>query len=156
MLSEKEAEDLILELTSLQNEVKNNNLPELQNKLKKHEKKCIESFSYLINMKTSRYKKFSNYEDLVQEGYVALVTGLSSYKTGKGNIFWWLHKYIDTRIARCANLHTTIRYPLKVAKDQIPHKEAIIPTLIEEYNCPNKQIENEETNFLINNEMKNL
>lgn len=79
-------------------------------------------------MKTSRYKQFSNYEDLKQEGMVALVKSMQTYdpKTS-ASFFWWAHKYIDTRISRSANTHSTIRYPLKICKNQIPHKESKMP-----------------------------
>jgi RNA polymerase sigma factor (sigma-70 family) len=93
-------------------------------------------------MKTGRYKIFSNYEDLNQEGFEALLKSMNNYDPKKGSFFWWAHKYIDTRISRSANLHTTIRYPLKVAKESTPHKESVMPILIEENYCPDKQLEN--------------
>jgi RNA polymerase sigma factor (sigma-70 family) len=100
-------------------------------------------------MKTSRYKTFSNYDDLNQEGYEALIKAMNNYNPSKGSFFWWAHKYIDTRISRSANLHTTIRYPLKVAKNTTPHKEAIMPTQIEERYCPDLELENVQTNSAI-------
>jgi RNA polymerase sigma factor (sigma-70 family) len=112
---------------------------------KKHEKLCIEKFSYLVAMKTGKYKIFSNYEDLNQEGYEALVKAMKNYNPKKGIWFWWAHKYIQTRISRSANLHTTIRYPLKVAKGQTPHKESVMPLLVEERYCPDKELENSQT-----------
>jgi len=109
--------------------------------LKKHERLCVDKFKYLVTMKTSRYKKFSNYEDLNQEGFEALLKAMNNYNPKKGCWFWWCFKYVDTRISRSANLHTTIRFPLKVAKNIPPHKESIMPLLIEERHCPDKEVE---------------
>jgi RNA polymerase sigma factor (sigma-70 family) len=119
--------------------------------LKKHEQLCIEKFKYLVSMKTGRYKAFSNYDDLNQEGFEALIKAMANYNPKKGSFFWWAHKYIDTRISRSANLHTTIRYPLKVAKNNAPHKEAVMPTLIEERHCPDLELEDVQVNAAIQN-----
>jgi RNA polymerase sigma factor (sigma-70 family) len=113
--------------------------------LKKHEAVCMDKFRYLVTMKTGRYKAFSNYEDLNQEGFEALVKAMNNYNPKKGSFFWWAHKYIDTRISRSANLHTTIRYPLKVAKAATPHKESVMPLLIEERYCPDRELEDSQT-----------
>jgi RNA polymerase sigma factor (sigma-70 family) len=95
-------------------------------------------------MHTNRYRSFANHEDLIQEGYVALLTGMKNYDPAKGNVFGWLHYYIGTRVSRQANLHTTIRFPLKVAKAQIPKREYNLPQMIEETFCPDKQTEGSE------------
>ena len=86
----------------------------------------------------------------------ALTLGMANYDPKKGNAFWWFHKYVDTRISRSANLHTTIRYPLKFAKEIVPHKEAVMPLLIEERHCPDKEFEASETNRQINDAMNKL
>jgi RNA polymerase sigma factor (sigma-70 family) len=93
-------------------------------------------------MRTNKYRKFDNHDDLVQEGFVALMNAMKNYDPKKGSFFWWAHKYIDTRIARHANQHTTIRYPLKVAKENPPHKEASLPRLVdEEFRRPDNEVE---------------
>jgi RNA polymerase sigma factor (sigma-70 family) len=141
MLTEQEAQDLMAKLCDLREQVKDSNDPKLVNELKKHERICMAQFRYLVTMKTGRYKAFSNYEDLNQEGFEALVKAMNNYNPKKGSFFWWAHKYIDTRISRSANLHTTIRYPLKVAKAHTPHKESVMPLQIEERYCPDKELE---------------
>lgn len=149
MLQEAEAQDLItkfIELREKANETKNDQDIAA---FRKQEKLCIEKFQYLVSMKSARYKKFSNYEDLNQEGFEALIKAMKNYNPKKGNAFWWFHRYIDTRISRSANLHTAIRYPLKVAKDTAPKKEAVIPTLIEERFCPDLELETHEVNSAI-------
>jgi RNA polymerase sigma factor (sigma-70 family) len=149
MLTEQEAQDLMIKLIGLRTQSKISDDPKIISELKQHENICIKNFKYLVTMKTSRYKTFSNYDDLNQEGYEALIKAMNNYNPSKGSFFWWAHKYIDTRISRSANLHTTIRYPLKVAKNTTPHKEAIMPTQIEERYCPDLELENVQTNSAI-------
>src|SRR5688572_1576285 len=141
MLTEQEAQDLMIKLIDLRGQIQTSEEKSLKKDLQRHEKICIEKFKYLVTMKTGRYKAFSNYDDLNQEGFEALIKAMNNYNPKKGSFFWWAHKYIDTRISRSANLHTTIRYPLKVAKNTTPHKEAVMPLLIEERYCPDKELE---------------
>jgi RNA polymerase sigma factor (sigma-70 family) len=149
MLTEQEAQDLMTTLIDLRAKNKDSADRSIIVKLKKHEALCMEKFKYLVTMKTGRYKTFSNYEDLNQEGFEALIKSMNNYNPNKGSFFWWAHKYIDTRISRSANLHTAIRFPLKVAKNNAPHKEALMPTLIEETYCPDKELEkNQLTNAI--------
>lgn len=156
MLTEIEAQDLMIKLIQLREEVKTSTDPSTAKELRKHETICIEKFKYLITMKTSRYKAFGNYEDLNQEGYEALMKAMANYNPKKGSFFWWAHKYIDTRISRSANLHTTIRYPLKVAKETAPHKESVMPLLIETRHGPDKELEEQQTLNLIESGMATL
>ena len=156
MLTEQEAQDLMTNLIDLRQKVKETGDAKLSNELKKHEKICMEKFRYLVTMKTSRYKAFSNYDDLNQEGFEALIKAMNNYNPKKGSFFWWAHKYIDTRISRSANLHTTIRYPLKVAKNNTPHKESVMPLLIEERYCPDKELEESQTTQAIQGALSKL
>lgn len=141
MLTEQEAQDLMTKLIDLRAQAKSSEDAKIVHELKRHESICMDKFRYLITMKTGRYKAFSNYDDLNQEGFEALIKAMNNYNPKKGSFFWWAHKYIDTRISRSANLHTTIRYPLKVAKASTPHKESVMPLLIEERFCPDKELE---------------
>lgn len=156
MLTEPEAQSLMIKFISMREEVKNSDDPVLFKEFRKHEQTCIEKFKYLVTMKTGRYKAFGNYDDLNQEGFEALTKAMVNYNPAKGSFFWWAHKYIDTRISRSANLHTTIRFPLKVAKENAPHKESILPILIEERHCPDKELESSQTTFFIEEAMNTL
>lgn len=124
----------MIELIRLRNEASSSNDPKVAAAFKRHENLCVSKFEYLVWMRTNKYRKFDNHEDLVQEGFVALMHAMKNYDPKKGSWFWWAHKYIDTRIARHANQHTTIRYPLKVAKETPPHKEPSLPRLVDEEN----------------------
>lgn len=141
MLTEEQAQELMTKWISLRAQTREGNDSKVVAEFKKHNRLCMEQFRYLVTMKTGRYKTFSNYEDLNQEGFEALVKAMNNYNPKKGSFFWWAHKYIDTRISRSANLHTTIRYPLKVAKNQTPHKESVMPLLVEERYCPDRELE---------------
>lgn len=156
MLNMEEAQQLIETFIELRAKVRESKSAEDQANFEKHETLCIHKFTYLVTMKTSRYKSFSNYDDLNQEGLEALVKAMVNYNPKKGNFFWWAHKYIDTRISRSANLHTTIRYPLKVAKATAPHKESILPLLIEEQYCPDKELESSQTIHAVETAMSTL
>ena len=156
MLTEIEAQDLMIKLIELRQEAKSSTDPKLVKELKKHETLCIEKFKYLVTMKTGRYKAFGNYEDLNQEGFYALMKAMDNYSPKKGSFFWWAHKYIDTRISRSANLHTTIRYPLKVAKETAPHKESVMPLLIETRHCPDQELEDQQLFETIENGLATL
>jgi RNA polymerase sigma factor (sigma-70 family) len=141
MLTEQEANELMNKWIDLKGQLKTSDDPKLIREFEKHEKLCVEKFRYLVTMKTGRYKAFSNYEDLNQEGHEALIKAMKTFKPNKGSFFAWAHNYIGTRISRSANLHTTIRFPLKVAKANTPHKESVMPLLIEERYCPDKELE---------------
>lgn len=158
MLTEPEAQQLMIDLIKMRDEIKSAKTPDskLIAKYKAHQNLCMEKFKYLVSMRTGRYKAFSNYDDLNQEGFEALTKAMANYKPNKGSFFWWAHKYIDTRISRSANLHTTIRFPLKVAKEQTPHKESVLPLLIEERYCPDKELEEVQTAHLVQNAMSAL
>ena len=145
MLTEQEAQDLMAKLVELKAKAKTSEDSKVINELKRHEQVCIDKFRYLVTMKTGRYKAFSNYEDLNQEGFEALIKAMKTYNPKKGSFFAWAHNYIGTRISRSANLHTTIRFPLKVAKANTPHKESVMPVMVEERYCPDKELEDSQT-----------
>lgn len=146
MIDLDEAQQLMEKFINLRTKSQETKDPKDILEFRTHEKLCIDKFKYLVTMRTSRYKQFSNYDDLNQEGFEALLKAMKNYNPSKGCWFWWSHKYIDTRISRCANFHTTIRYPLKVAKAKIPHKETLMPLLIEENYCPDKEFESKQYN----------
>jgi len=151
-----EAQQLMEKLVDLRAKAKTTNALKDIRAFKKHETLCVEKFKYLVSMRTDRYRGFYNYEDLNQEGMEALLKGMNNYDPKKGNAFWWFHKYIETRISRSANLHTTIRYPLKFAKLNTPHKESVLPILIEGRFCPDKNLESAEVLKVIQSAMEHL
>lgn len=152
----KEADRLIKKYVKLREQVKISDESKLITEFKKHESICVNKFKYLVLMKTARYKNFNNYDDLIQEGLVALLKAMNSYNPSKGSWFWWAHKYLDTSIARCANLHTTIRFPLQYAKHNTPHREAALPLLIDYRENAHEIMENGEALGLLKSNIKHL
>lgn len=156
MITEQEAQELMKKFISLRELAKKTKDSNHIKEFKIHEQKCIDNFNYVIKMKTQRYRSFSNYDDLNQEAHEALIKAMSNYNPKRGSFFWWCHKYIDTRISRTANLHTTIRYPLRVAKKTTPHKEPIPKNLLDVKANPEKDIEIMELNSVITDAINSL
>lgn len=152
MIDIEEAQQLIERFIQLRQELKgDNSTPSAKLIFERHQRICIEKFTYLITMRTNRYRNFPNYDDLNQEGMEALIKSMATYNPKKGCFFYWAHHYISTRISRCANLHTTIRVPLKVAKETPPYRENSLPLLIEEHYIPEKEMEKAEITHEITN-----
>jgi RNA polymerase sigma factor (sigma-70 family) len=157
MLTEKEAQELVEKYSELKSKYEISLSSQDKKNFEKHQALCLEKFKYMISIRTSRYKNFSNYEDLNQEGAEALLLAMASYnpkknENAKGNLFfWWAHKYIDTRIARKANLHTAIRFPLTFSKENVPHKENVMPLIIDKNNLPDKILEAKQSALAISN-----
>ncbi len=156
MINIDEAQELIEKFIALRKKMKETNLNSDKLAFQKHEAICIEKFKYLVTMRTGKYKSFSNYEDLNQEGMEALIKAMKNYNPKKGNFFWWSHRYVETRIARSANLHTAIRYPLKVARETPPHKETSMPLVIENIRRPDKELETSQVLQSLNNVIDKL
>ncbi len=133
MISIEEADKLMADFVEAREKYNKTKSKEDLKILKRKENICVSKFDYLIKMRTGKYRLFSNYEDLNQEGREALLNAMKTYRAEAGNWFAWAHKYIATKISRAANLHTTIRYPLKVAKEMVPHKEIYMPEIVEDY-----------------------
>lgn len=144
MISEKEANNLMTTLVTLKQKFTENPNPITKRQIQRHEQLCMTKLNYLIEIKTAKYKPFPNYEDLNQDGYEALVMAMKTYNPQKGSFFSWAHKYIKTRVARSANLHSTIRYPLKYAKENQPYKEIEMPMQLDENYNPEEKCTNDE------------
>jgi RNA polymerase sigma factor (sigma-70 family) len=99
------------------------------------QEQCAVELDYLVEARTRKYKRFSNYDDLRQDGRLALYLALQSYEPEKGDFFWWANKYIKTKISREANRHSTIKIPLKHTKHVIPYKVSQLPVIVD--NGPN-------------------
>ena len=113
-----EIDQYISKLYKMKQKLKKDN--NLLKDFESYQKFCIDKCRCLVANRVGKYKKFSNYEDLEQDGYEALVLALRTYNPKKGSFTWWADKYISTRIARCANTHSTIRFPLKKAREIKP------------------------------------
>jgi RNA polymerase sigma factor (sigma-70 family) len=75
-------------------------------------------YEYLIIRRARKYQKFSNYEDLLQEGRLALLMAIKSYDPNQGELAMWADYYIKTRLSRKANQHSVIQVPIKHFADK--------------------------------------
>ena len=156
MIKIDEADKLMKDFVNAREKYNETKCKEDLQELRRTENICIKEFEYLVKMRTGKYRLFSNYEDLNQEGREALLNAMKTYKADMGNWFAWAHQYIHTKIYRAANQHTTIRYPLKVAKEMAPHKEAFMPEVVEQHYSPDSIAETTELRSSIANAINSL
>lgn len=88
MIELEEAQNLMVKFVDLRKIANETQNPKDIKAFKDHEKICIDKFKYLVTMRTNRYKKFSNYDDLNQEGMEALVKAMKNYNPKKGIFFF--------------------------------------------------------------------
>lgn len=110
---------------------------------------CAKELEYLVEARTRRYRGFANYEDLCQDGRIALFLALQSYEPEKGDFFWWANKYIKTKISREANRHSTIKIPLKQTRLVQPYKVSQLPIIVDNAPSAVDNMANEEKSNLI-------
>ncbi len=130
-ISRKEASSLISDFVKARNKYKKSNNIHLQIEYRRLQSLCASKFDFLVEHRTKKYRNFSNYEDLKQEGRLALLMALASYNPRKGNFFYWANQYIKTKISREANRHSTIKIPIKQARKTTPWKVSKIPSIID-------------------------
>ncbi len=130
--TQEEINEIANEFIELRNKAARSRSQKSKDKLSRSQNACLAKLKYLIGSKTYRYKQFSNFQDLEQDGYEALLLALKTYNPKKGNFSWWAEKYIATRISRSANAHSTIRIPIKKARDLKPFKANDFPVMIDE------------------------
>jgi RNA polymerase sigma factor (sigma-70 family) len=132
---------------------KNNNLKKALDVI---QSECTKELEYLVEARTRRYRGFANYEDLRQDGRIALYRALQTYIPEKGDFFWWANKYIKTKISREANRHSTIKVPLKHAKTMQPYKVSQLPVIIDVGPSALESIASDESAVLIRNAVEKL
>lgn len=150
-----EIENLLDKMVTLRIKCETSKSNKLHTSLNDIQNQCIKQLNYLVEDRASKYKGFSNYEDLCQDGRLALYRALQTYKPEKGNFFWWANEYVKTKLSREANNHSTIKIPLKKAKDIKPHKENTIPIIVDSSNALEK-METHETSLKIKNAINKL
>jgi RNA polymerase sigma factor (sigma-70 family) len=118
-------------MVNLRDKCKKSKSKKIHAKYEQSRKRCMDRFDFLVEKKTRKYRGFSNYEDLKQDGRIALMLALNSYELGKGDFFWWADKYIKTKVSREANRHSTIKIPIKHTKRLTPYKVSQLPIIID-------------------------
>jgi RNA polymerase sigma factor (sigma-70 family) len=149
MSNNAEIDEIVNKLVTLRRQCEKSKNPKIERELKKIQGLCISKLEYLIDLRTRRYKGFSNYEDLKQDARLSLQLALHSYNPEKGDFFWWANKYIKTKVCREANRHSTIKIPLKYTKDVHPYKVFQIPVMIDESLSALETISKHEKEYII-------
>lgn len=125
----EEANELIKNLFELRQKRTNSKKSELE--YERFREVCAKKFDFLVERKTRKYRSFANYEDLKQDGRVALMNAFESFKPGKGDFIYWANQYIKTKVSREANRHSTIKIPIKHTKHIQPYKVSQLPVIID-------------------------
>ena len=155
-LTEKEANEILTKLFELRNKCKRSRSKKLKAEYDQYEAFCEEKFDYLVQSKVYKYKNFSNYEDLKQDGRVALLLALRNFDPNKGSFFWWADKYIKTKVKREANRHSTIKIPIKQTKNIQPYKVSQLPVIIDTNPDPFQSIESTQLKNEVQKAIKQL
>lgn len=149
MSNNAEINEIVSKLVSLRRQCSKSKNPKAEKELRKIQGVLISKLEYLIDLRTRRYKGFSNYEDLKQDAKLSLHLALHSYEPEKGDFFWWANKYIKTKVSREANRHSTIKIPLKYTKDVHPYKVFQFPVMIDESLSAIESISQHEKEYII-------
>jgi DNA-directed RNA polymerase specialized sigma subunit len=73
----------------------------------------------LVKICCSKYKQYSNYEDLRQEARLVAFQALSTFNPKKQvPLGYWLAQYIKTKVAREANKYSTVHIPMQKLTDE--------------------------------------
>ena len=139
--SKEEINIIAKEYVELRERSEKSKSKKVKSKFEQFHNEIAKKLSHLVLLRTNRYRMFNNYHDLQQDGFEALFMALKTYRPEKGDFSWWAKKYIDTRVSRAANSHSTIKYPLKTIKDFKPHKVSIIPVITDTAFDPQENLE---------------
>jgi len=126
------------------------------NEFKDYQKFISQKLSFLVEIKTKRYRQFDNYADLCQVGYEALFMSLETFDASKSDFSYWALRYIGTKVSRAANTHSTIRVPLKKAKAQTPYKVDNIPIIVDTAKSPQQYFEEKQDCSFIHESIEEL
>lgn len=153
-LPQEEIEQLVLKYTEYRD--KANNSPEDMKTYQTYQNYCMDKLKFLVEIRSCKYKKFNNYEDLQQAGFEALLLALNSYDKNKSCFGYWCDRYISTKISRQANTHFVVRIPIKRAKALNPRSVSEIPSIIDEAKNPEEIIESKERSAILHKQINKL
>lgn len=95
-------------------ELKLSDLPEKEKdaQISKIHNKIIEGLSFIVYSNVRQYRKFPNYEDLVQEGFVGLVKAVKKFNhTLFPNFFVYSERWIRHSVKRAASRFDVVYNP---------------------------------------------
>jgi RNA polymerase sigma factor (sigma-70 family) len=155
-LSQEEIDNIAKKFIELKNNAEKTRSKKIKAQFKAYQNYCVEKLRFLVTNRAGRYRKFSNHPDLEQDGFEALILALKTYNPSKGAFSWWADKYISTRISRAANAHSTIRFPIKKAREMKPYKTSELPIMIDAGLDASLIFENNETANILSTAIKQL
>ena len=148
-LNKDEINIVVKEFVEFREKAKKSKSKKNQKKFNDLESNIVKKLSHMVLLRTNRYRMFNNFHDLQQEGFEALFMALKTYRPEKGDFSWWAKKYIDTRVSRAANSHSTIKFPLKKIKEFKPHKITNIPVITDTACNPQQSLERSEIKIAV-------
>lgn len=94
-------------------------IPSIKKEYENYFSFLVKKFSYIPEIHTKRYMKYSNYHDLLQEGNLGLVIALNKFDMKRSNNFFRLaNQYVKTRVKRAANKFDVINVPISIGKEK--------------------------------------
>jgi len=114
----------------------------------KKQNECLQTFDYMVKNRVKRYLSYPNYEDLYQDGKLALYCAMETYQLGIGSFFWWANHYIATNVSRRANKYCTVKISMKKSKDIHPKRVSQLPVIIDSFDVLQKICENESSEHI--------
>lgn len=142
-LTNEEKQEIAIKYLELRDKAEGGNNEDIK-VFRAYQNECAIKLRPLVLAHVAKYRRFSNYPDLEQEGFEALLMSLNTFDPSKGNFGYWARQYIKTRVCRAANAHSTIRIPIKKAKEMRPHKTYTIPMQVDVAPTPSESLEKSE------------
>lgn len=137
--------ELLSKLVALKTTLKNANSYE---KAKAHKEYTeyfnflIKKFSYIPELHTRRYMKYSNYQDLLQEGMLGLVMALEKFNMERSrNFFQLANWYVKTRVRRSANKFDVIPVPIAMGKENALLRTEESPSIVDSHYTQGERLE---------------
>lgn len=150
-LTNEEINDLAFKFLELKALAEKSNKEEDLKEFKRFQNIFFTKLRFLVLKCVAKYKQFSNYPDLEQDGFEALLMSLNSYDPTKEVPFgYWASRYIKTKVSRSANAHSTIRVPIKKAHEMKPFKASSFPVMIDLSKDPLEKVSESETKISLN------
>lgn len=146
---DKKVKELLARLVDLRRKCALSNDKSTRREFELVQAECAKELDYLVEGRARRYRGFSNYDDLCQDGRLALYLALQSYEPEKGDFYWWANKYIKTKISREANRHSTIKIPLKHTKTVLPYKVSQLPVIVDGNPSACESMEKDQTSSIV-------
>lgn len=104
-------DEIIACFVEIENLKKSNNLEDTK-QIKNIQNKIIKNLSFLVYRMAKQYKRFENYEDLVQDGFIGLIKATKKFNyTMFPNFYIYAEQWIKHNIKRSASRFDVVYNP---------------------------------------------